>query len=51
VSGAKNGGPILTVYMSYDVFLHKELLFGSCDDWICFKILSGIIFLKLQLIL
>jgi len=29
VSCAKTGGPILTIYTSYDVFLRKEFPFGS----------------------
>jgi len=28
VSSAKTGGPILTIYSSYDVLLHKEVPFG-----------------------
>jgi len=37
----KTGGPILTLYMSYDVFLCKELPFRDCDDNICVQILLG----------
>ena len=29
VSSAKSGGPMLTIYTSYDVFLRKELPFGG----------------------
>jgi len=36
------GGPILTVYTSYDVFLHKELPFGGHDECTCREIFSGI---------
>jgi len=28
----KMDGPILVICTSYDVFLHKELPFGGCDD-------------------
>jgi len=40
----KTGGPIFTIYMSYDVFLHKGLPVGSRDDCTCVKIFSGVIF-------
>jgi len=42
VSCAKTGGPIFTIYTSYDVFLRKELPFGGRDDCTCFKIFSGV---------
>jgi len=29
---ARTGGPILTIYMSYDVFLRKEVPFGGPDE-------------------
>jgi len=29
---------ILMIYKLYDVFLHKKLSFGGCDDCICVKI-------------
>jgi len=32
VTWAKKGGPALTIYTSYDVFLHKELPFEGCND-------------------
>jgi len=33
VSWAKKGGrTTLTIYTSYDVFLHKELPFEGCND-------------------
>jgi len=35
------GEPILTIYMSYVVFLHKELPFGGRGDCTCIKIFSG----------
>jgi len=38
------GGPILTIYTSYDVFLHKEVPFLGRDDRVCIKIFSGINF-------
>jgi len=41
VSCAKTGGPILMIYTSYHVFLHKELPFGDRDDCTCVKIFSG----------
>jgi len=34
----KMGGTILTVCMSYDAFLRKELPFGGRDVCICLKI-------------
>jgi len=44
VSCAKTGGAILTIYMSYDVFLRKELIaFSGPDDCICVKILVTLI--------
>jgi len=32
VSCAKTVGPILTIYMPYDLFLCKEMPFGDCDE-------------------
>ena len=29
---ARTGGPILTIYTSYDVFLRKEVPFGGLDE-------------------
>jgi len=45
-------GPLLTIYTSYDVFLHKKLPFEGRDDCsICVKIFSGVKFsLKSRLI-
>jgi len=28
----RTGGQILTIYTSYDVFLHKEVPFGGCNE-------------------
>jgi len=39
----KTGGPISTIYISYDVFLRKELPFWGCDDCTCVKILVALI--------
>jgi len=36
----------LTVYTSYDMFLLKELLFGSYNDYISVVIFSGTNFLN-----
>jgi len=49
MSCAKTGRPILTIYTSYDMFLHKELLFGGCDDYMTLKFLVALMF-KSQLI-
>ena len=37
----KTDGPILNIYMSYDMVLCKELPFGGCDDCTCVKTFSG----------
>ena len=37
----KIGEPILAIYMSFVVFLHKELSFGGRGDCTCIKIFSG----------
>jgi len=42
----KAGGPILTIYTSYDVLLRKELSFSGRDDCTCVKILVAFIFFK-----
>jgi len=39
-------GPILMIYMLYDVFLHKELPFGGFSDCTCIKIFGGIYILN-----
>ena len=44
VSCAKMCGPILTIYILYDVFLCGELPFEGCSDCTCLIIFSGIIF-------
>jgi len=44
VSYAKKGGPISTIYMPYDVILHKELPLGCRDNCTCIKIFSSINF-------
>ena len=40
----KTGGPILTICVSYDVFLRKELPFGDHNNCACVKIYGGINF-------
>jgi len=48
------GEPILTICMSYDVFLRKELPFGGsndCTQSIFVKILSGVNFLNRDIFL
>jgi len=42
VSCAKTGAPILTIYMSYAMFVHKELPFRNCDDCAHVKNFSGV---------
>jgi len=37
----KTGGPILTIYTSYDVF-PQGVAFGGRDDCTCINIFSGI---------
>jgi len=44
VSCAKKQVDHLTIYTSYDVFLHKQLLLGGHDDCTGIKIFSGIKF-------
>ena len=39
------GGLDLTIYTSYDVFLRKQLPFGSRDDCTCVEIVNGVIFM------
>ena len=39
------GGPILMTYMSFEVFLRKELPFGGHDDCTCVIVFSGVTFL------
>jgi len=39
----KAGGPIVTIYTSYDVFLRNELPFGGLDDCNCVKFLVAFI--------
>ena len=51
MSCTKTGGPILTIYTLYDVFLCKELPFVIHNDCTYTEIFSGVNFLKLQLIL
>ena len=41
------GGPILTIYTSYDVFLRKELPYAGRNDCICVKIFSGVILIAI----
>jgi len=36
---------ILTIYMSYDVLLCKELPFGGCNHCTCFTNFRGVTFL------
>jgi len=45
----KTGGPMLTIYTLYDVFLCKELFFGGCDDCTDVKFFSGINFFKIAI--
>jgi len=45
-----SGGPILTIYTSYDMFLRNEMPFEGRDNCTCIKIISGLNFLKLRLI-
>jgi len=40
------GGPILTIYTSFDVLLRKELPFGSRYDCSCVKMFSGLYFTR-----
>jgi len=42
MSCAKTGGPVLTIYTSYDVFFRKELPFGDRDDSTSVKKFSGV---------
>jgi len=37
----KMDGPILTICMSYDVFLHKQVPFGNRNDCTCVKRFTG----------
>jgi len=42
VSCAKNGGPILMIFMLYDIFVQG--LLGDSNECICSKVLSGVKF-------
>jgi len=44
MSGAKTGGPILIICMSYDLFLHKDLLFGVAVLALALKFLVALSF-------
>ena len=41
----KTGGLILTIYMSHDVFLHKELPFRGHDDCNCVELFRALNYL------
>ena len=42
----KTGGPILTICVSYDMFLCKKLPFRGRGDCTCIKIFNGINFYR-----
>jgi len=44
MSGAKTGGPMLMIYRSYDVFMHKDLLFGVAMLALALKFLVALSF-------